>query len=59
MTERFGSGRTRQKRDPNIWVKLSMLRISWGILRGVLNDRKIWAREKDSPIGAVRRPVGE
>jgi hypothetical protein len=26
MTERFGIEKTRQKRDPNIWVKLSILR---------------------------------
>jgi hypothetical protein len=28
MTERFGSERTKQKMEPNIWVKLSILRSS-------------------------------
>jgi hypothetical protein len=50
MTERFGKEKTRQKREPNIWVKLCILRNSRGALRSVQNDRKIWKRVKDRPI---------
>jgi hypothetical protein len=43
MTERFGRDRNRQKREPNIWVKLSILRIS---LTLHIPEQSLWIKSE-------------